>query len=102
MFSLPSGVLNNQLGDDSLMEALGYPGGTNLVGGAQILLRAAVASLLNTTNPDVDDFPLTTAQVIAQVNAALATKDRGTILALASQLDGYNNLGCDLPNDNSF
>ncbi|SDS39433.1 DUF7507 domain-containing protein [Pseudomonas oryzae] len=101
VFSLPSGVLNNQLGDDTLMEALGYPGGTNLVGAAQILLRAAVASLLNAGHPDVD-FPLTTSEVITQVNAALATKDRGTILALASTLDGYNNLGCDLPNDNSF
>ncbi|MWV10725.1 hypothetical protein F3I62_01350 [Pseudomonas sp. R-28-1W-6] len=101
VFSLPSGVLSNQLGDDTLLEALGYPGGTNLVGAAQILLRAAVASLLNAGHDDVD-FPLSTAEVISQVNAALATKDRGTILALASTLDGYNNLGCDLPNDSSF
>jgi len=101
VFSLPVGVLNNQLADDTMLEALGYPGGDNLVGAAQILLRAAVASLLNAAHADVD-FPLTTTEVVTQVNAALATKDRGTILALASTLDGYNNLGCDLPNDNSF
>ena len=89
------------LGSDSLMDALNYGGGDNLVGAAQILLRAAVASLLNSAHPDVD-FPRTTADVIADVNAALATKDRATILALASALDADNNLGCDLPNDNSF
>ena len=102
VFTLPSGVLSNQLGDDTLLQALGYPGGTNLLGAAQILLRAAVASILNATHPDVDDFPRTAAEVIADVNAALATKNRATILALASQLDADNNLGCDLPNDNSF
>ncbi|SDH69238.1 conserved repeat domain-containing protein [Pseudomonas benzenivorans] len=101
VFSLPNGVLANQLGDDTLMEALGYPGGDNLVGAAQILLRAAVASLLNAAHPDVD-FPRTEAEIIADVNAALATKDRATILALASELDADNNLGCDLANDNSF
>jgi hypothetical protein len=102
VFSLPNGVLNNQLADDSLLQALGYPGGNNLLGAAQILLRAAVASVLNATHPEVDDFPRTVAEVIADVNAALATRDRGTILALASALDADNNLGCDLPNDNSF
>jgi hypothetical protein len=102
VFSLPSGAISNQLSGDTLLEALDYPGGNNLVGAAQILLRAAVASLLNASHPDVD-FPLTTAQIIAQVNAALATKDRGTILALASDLDDDNNAGdCPLPNDNSF
>jgi hypothetical protein len=102
VFSLPNGVLNNQLADDSLLQALDYPGGDNLLGAAQILLRAAVASVLNATHPEVDDFPRTVAEVIADVNAALASKDRGTILALASALDADNNLGCDLSNDNSF
>jgi hypothetical protein len=101
VFSLPNGVLANQLGDDTLMEALNYPGGNNLLGAAQILLRAAVASLLNAAHPDVD-FPRTEQEVIDAVNAALATGDRATILALASALDADNNLGCDLANDNSF
>ena len=101
VFSLPNGVLNNQLGGNTLLQALNYGGGDNLVGSAQILLRAAVASILNAANPDVD-FTRSAASVIADVNAALATKDRDTILALATALDIDNNLGCDLPNDNSF
>jgi hypothetical protein len=48
--------------------------------------------LLNSSSSTVD-YPLTTAQVIAQVNAALATNDRGAILALATTLDGLNNQG---------
>jgi hypothetical protein len=101
VFTLPNG-LSNQLGGNTLLQALGYPGGNNLAGAAQILLRAAVASVLNASHPDVDDFPRTAAEVIADVNAALATKNRTTILALAAALDADNNLGCDMPNDNSF
>ncbi|MEX6500767.1 DUF7507 domain-containing protein [Pseudomonas zhanjiangensis] len=101
VFSLPNGVINNNLGGDSLMDALNYGGGDNLLGAAQNLLRSAVASLINSAHPEVD-FPRMTADVIADVNAALATKDRAIILALHSALDADNNLGCDLPNDNSF
>jgi hypothetical protein len=54
-------------------------------------LRAAVAALLNSTSASVN-YPLSEAQVISQVSAALATDDRPTILALATTLDGYNNL----------
>lgn len=102
VFTLPNGMLANQLGGNTLLQALDYPGGNNLLGAAQILLRAAVASVLNASHPDVDDFPWTAAEVVSAVNAALATKDRATILALATELDADNNLGCDLPNDNSF
>jgi hypothetical protein len=41
-------------------------------------------------------FHMTTAQVIAQVNAALASNNRSTMLALAAQLDADNNSGCPL------
>jgi hypothetical protein len=51
--------------------------------------------LLNSSSSGVD-YPLTTAQVIAQVNAALATGDRDTILELATDLDRKNNGGCPL------
>jgi hypothetical protein len=77
----------------TLVQILGGGGGDGIEGAQEILLRAAVAALLNAGSPNVD-YPLTVAQIIAQVNAALATNDRDTILALAGVLDGFNNLGC--------
>jgi hypothetical protein len=79
----------------TLLQAMSFKGGSTTTGAAQILLRAAVPALLNAAHPDVD-YPLTTAQIISQVNAALASNDRSTILALAATLDRYNNRGCPL------
>lgn len=70
-------------------------GGPGPHGGAEILLRAGIAALLNSASPSIS-YPLTTAQVIAQVDAALATEDRPTMIALADQLDMFNNLHCPL------
>jgi hypothetical protein len=87
----------NSLGLDNatLLEALSFKGGNDLQGASQILLRAAVAALLNASSPDVD-YPKTTAQIIAEVNAALASGNRGTITSLANSLDTANNAGCPL------
>jgi len=79
----------------TLLKALSFKGDTTLTGAARLLLKAGVAALLNSASPGVD-YPLTTAEVIAQVNAALASGDRSTIIALAEQLDAYNNYGCPL------
>jgi hypothetical protein len=73
----------------SLLDALSFPGGKGLCGAMQTLLRAAVAALLNSSNPDLT-YPLTTAQVIAEVNAALAG-NRNDMLAEAARLDAFNN-----------
>ena len=81
------------LDDSSLHAALAFRGGNGLSGAAQILLRAAVAALLNASDPDIE-YQLTTAQVISQVNQALASNDRSTMLVLATQLDTFNNAGC--------
>jgi hypothetical protein len=78
--------------DNTLLEALNFGGGPGVNGGKQILLRAAVAALLNAAHPDVN-YPMTEAEVIAAVDAALASNDRNTMLALATQLDEQNNLG---------
>ncbi|MDP3978195.1 MAG: hypothetical protein Q8P85_09420 [Pseudomonas sp.] len=40
-------------------------------------------------------------QVIDAVDAAQATEDRATILALALALNAENHLGCGLANDNA-
>jgi len=83
------------LDNRTLLQALSFQGGSSTTAAARILLRAAVSALLNSASPDVD-YPLTTAQVIAQVNAALASNNRSTMLTLAAQLDLFNNLGCPL------
>ena len=71
-------------------------GGPGPAGGARNLLIQAVAALLNAAHPDVD-YPIPTADgVIAEVNEALNSYDRDTMLNLAAVLDGYNNLGSDL------
>jgi hypothetical protein len=87
----------DSLGLDSttLLQALNFGGGPGVQGGAEILLRAGVAALLNAASPDVD-YPLTTAEVITAVNAALASGDRDTMLDLAAELDANNNLACPL------
>lgn len=85
----------SDFGEVTLMEALQGGGGKGLEGGATILLRAAVASLLNADHDGVN-FEMTEAEIITAVNAALATEDRDALLALASELDGLNNTGCSI------
>jgi hypothetical protein len=57
-------------------------------GGLNALLRHAVAALLNAASPEVD-YPLTTAEVIALTNAAIAS---GDYEALKDMFDEFNNL----------
>jgi hypothetical protein len=79
---------------DTLLQALHFKGGPGVDGAKRILLRAAVAALLNSTSVN---YPLTTSEVITMTDNALASGDRDTILSVASELDALNNLGCPLP-----
>ena len=79
----------------TLLQALSLNGGSTLQAAKDILLRAAVAALLNAGSSNVD-YEFTTAQVIAMVNAALATNNRDTILDVKDTLDDANNAGCPL------
>ena len=90
VFDIPDAL---GLDNVTLLDALSLPGGSGATGAARILARAAVAALLNST---AVGYPLSTAQVIAQVNTAFATSDRSAMLALAADLDAKNNLGCPL------
>jgi hypothetical protein len=83
----------SSLGNSSLLDALSFGGGSDVCGGARNLLRAGVAALLNASSPEVD-YPLTTQQVLGSVNSALQSCNRATMIALASELDRDNNLGC--------
>lgn len=78
------------LANETLMQSLQGGGGPGALGGATILLRAAVAAILNASDPDID-YPGTVASVLGAVNAALASDDRDTMLTLAIELDEDNN-----------
>ena len=89
--------------DWTLLQALQGGGGSGADGAAQILARAAVAAWLNAATEELG-YPWRRAQVgldgrpplVETVNAAFASGDRDTMLALASRLDADNNLGCTL------
>jgi hypothetical protein len=83
------------IGDDTLLQALNYTGGSTLTAAAKLLLLQAVAAILNADNPLVA-FERTADEIIFDVNAALDSSNRSTILSLAAALDGDNNLGCPL------
>jgi uncharacterized repeat protein (TIGR01451 family) len=83
------------LANRSLLQALSFKGGNTLVGAEQILLRAAVAALLNASHDGVD-YVYTEAEIIAWVNDVLDDGTRAEILALAATLDAANNQGCPL------
>ena len=78
-------------------------GGGGGEGAARILARASAAAYLNAAHEGLG-YPwrrLTTGKddrpaLVATVNAAFASGDRDTMLALAARLDADNNLGCPL------
>ena len=86
--------------NDFLTDALRYNGGSDWKGGSRILLRAAVAALLNAEYfgefngaEDNSGYYYNADEVIDLVNAALASLNRAEMLSLASDLDFYNNQG---------
>jgi hypothetical protein len=83
------------IASQTLLEALQGGGGSGTLGAAKVLVRAGTAALLNSAHSGVDGAS-TTAEVLAAVNAALASGDRDTMLGVASGLDADNNLGCPL------
>ena len=82
-------------GHSTLWQALSFDGGSGVEGAVEILLRASVAAVLNAAHPGVA-YPRAASQVIADVNSALASGSRDTMLTLAAALDADNNRGCPL------
>lgn len=85
--------VNGQIGglaDDLMLDALSYSGGSGKLGAAQIMLRAAVAAVLNAANGGVQ-YAFTLGEVINDVNEQLQSGTRDSMLALATQLDDANN-----------
>ena len=77
----------------SLLAALNLGGG-----GKEALARHAVAALLNSVSDGVD-YGMSTAEVIAAVQAAFAS---GGYESAKNQFEALNEMGCGLANDNSF
>lgn len=82
------------LGSATLLDALSFQGGPDLVGKQEILLRQAVAALLNTTSGI--DYGVKTQALINAVNSRLASGSEKKLVNFATQLDNRNNLGCPL------
>jgi len=99
VFAIPEclAACDPDLGTTILIEALDFPGGDEICGGARILLRAAVAGLLNASHPDLE-YPRTLSEVITDTDAALASCDRDMMIDLGEVIDNDNNLGCTLGN----
>jgi hypothetical protein len=97
VFSEAGSAPYTELGSASLLQALFFQGGSGLEGAGQILLRAAVASLLNQAHPEITDgFVSPVPDIVGAVNTALASGDRSAILSLATELDNANNGICEL------
>jgi hypothetical protein len=94
-FAPTSSDLDSDGTTDTFLSALSFKGGPGLVGAERNLFRAAVASWLNAANEGVG-FPLRRKNFVPEVNAAIASGDRQTMIDYASYLDGLNNLGCPL------
>ncbi len=83
------GPFGPALGNVRLTDALDFQGGNTIQKKAQILLRNAVAALLNSAKGEIV-YAWTAAQVVSDVNAALASNDAATMLSLEQQLDTAN------------
>lgn len=79
------------LEDATLLDALRFGGGPTFEDKVQILLRAATAAYLNARTLE---YSLTAQQVIDDVNTAIASGDSETVIALAEELDRFNNQDC--------
>jgi hypothetical protein len=95
VFTVPAGLTLNgvNLGAYTMRQGLSFQGGSTPSGKAEILLRAAIAAVLNSGGVN---YGMTTAQVVNAVNDALASDDNITMVNLARILDGLNNQGCPL------
>ncbi len=96
VFDIPSGIIWYILiGSKTLLQALNFKGGPGVFGAARILLRAAVAGLLNAAHPDVN-YLYTYGDIQWLVKYSLSTGKRNIILQKEALIDAQNNLGSDL------
>lgn len=95
-FMFKNASLYPSLANQTLLQGLNFTGGPTLTHKAALLIKQAIPAVLSANHPGVDDYPLSAATVIMQVNAALASGNAQTMQTLQAQLDQFNNLGCPL------
>lgn len=95
VFNQAASGYSSSIGNSTLLQALSFDGGSGLDGDARILLRQAVAALLNSAHPSIN-YPRSTASVITSVNSALASHDDDDMEDLEEDLEDDNNCGCPL------
>jgi hypothetical protein len=93
VFTIPSCLSGCGFESLTLRQALSLGGGNDVCGKARNLLRIGTGSYLNAISSCVE-FDKTADQVVAEVNAALASCTGGTITSKGSELDRLNNQGC--------
>lgn len=79
-------------GGSTLIQALNFGGGPGPLGAERILLRQAVAAILNASHPGIN-YPLSISQIVTAVQTAVDSGDPAAMHALEQVLEGYNNLG---------
>ena len=84
-----------ELLDDTLLKALNYGGGPGDLGMAKLLLRHAVAAVLNARHPNIN-YPILESTIIEEVNRALSTHDKTKMEFLKDILESANELEADL------
>ncbi len=83
------------LASKTLLQSLQGGGGPAFCDKVQILIRAAVAAVLNADNPNVA-YPRTVTEIKNAVNTAINSASSSTVTTRASSIDKDNNLGCPL------
>jgi hypothetical protein len=79
-----------------MKEALSLSSGPKVCDAVGKLLSQGVSAALNACPASGVAYPLTLAQVTSEVNAAISSCNRTTILNEADRLDNFNNMGCPL------
>ena len=79
----------------TVLDALSLQGGDSLAEKEEILLRTGAGAILSSASVNVD-YPLTLAQVIVELNIALASDVISVINVQAGSFDTNNNLFCPL------
>jgi hypothetical protein len=93
VFDVPDCVA--ELRAATFLRALGFAGGPSLKAAAQGLVRSAVTAVLDAAS-DCVQYPACFGDVVTQVDAALASCNRGAMREVTAALEELNHLGCPL------